>query len=73
MENINGKALFMVCSSLLMIVGLTAYDQRTVTVKFYAQNNIERIEKIAWCKDSLDRLEDINCKNAFYAEKRESK
>ena len=38
------------------------------TVEYFKQNNVERAEKIAWCKDSADRRKSTNCVNAFSAQ-----
>lgn len=54
----------------LLLVGIATLlsacspSEPTVNVSDYKANNAERETKLAWCNESADRKDTVNCKNA---------
>jgi outer membrane lipoprotein SlyB len=59
------KKITMVTLSVLASLALSGCGEEEVkTQEYYMQHEAERTEKVAWCKESADRMVTVNCKNA---------
>lgn len=59
------KKITMVTLATLASIALFGCGEEEIKTKdYYMQNDAERTEKVAWCKESADRMMTVNCKNA---------
>ncbi|WP_150139620.1 EexN family lipoprotein [Candidatus Enterovibrio escicola] len=60
--------MFQYLRLLLLAIVLVGCGEATYDVDYYASHDTERLEKLDWCKKSMDRKLLTNCLNALDAD-----
>ena len=74
-ENLKVTIIFSISIIFILTVfAVGKFKYRDIgTVSWYSQNKDDRSRKIKWCNNSVDRADEIECKNAFLSKKKEPK